>query len=260
MLTIQKLNTNAGPTELGKHVLSEAGKALAHIPGFKAFYDAEFYKAGENFILNRASGKKSAFTGVFDIVSVNGKQALRKLSGSSGSVTHDGDYQVNSDTWTFFAVFKPVVNTNTAQVFKLVTRKENTSELSLYNTMSASSKTLTIYRGTTGGDTRISFSSEAGSELANLGHPSVIMFSFSSAEGLKIRLNGKTVASSNSSAAKEAIMNGLNTGEWDWLRNANGDFYAWGGFNIDLTTAENVNYLQDFERYFMNKYSIAILA
>lgn len=253
MLLIQKIDTVVGPTSLGKFTKTPAGQALASIPGWGAFFDADYYERGANKILNRVTGKNATFTGSFS-QSTEFANMIWKTA-ESGGATHVGDYDVNPDAWTFFFIAKPRATTS-SYVFRLVRKTaDDSTNLSLNLAMSASSKTLSIYRNTAG-TARIEYTFPENQEPAVLAKPTLVMFTFSKTKGLAIRVNGVTVATSNSEAGKSPIVTGYKAGEWDWFRNAGGSFGAWGGLNINLLDDANSAYLTAFERYFMTKYSI----
>ena len=259
MITIQKINSlESGDTGLGQYQISEAGAALAHIPEFKAFYDAEVYTAGARRILNRVNGQYSELNGNFDLVEGD-KTYLNKAITAGNTVTHVGDYDINPNEWTFFAVMKPTYNSNSNQAFRFVRTLLDTAMSTVYLMMSANGRTLNFYKEYAGGTPRTTYTFPAEQGLADLNHPSIVMFSFSTEKGCAIRVNGKTVTTTLTEAGKIPQTEGLNAGGWDWFRNANGSFYAWGGFNIDLTRSDNIEYLEALESYFMNKYEISSL-
>ena len=124
MLLIQKVDTVVGPTSLGKFTKTAAGQALANIPGWGAFFDADFYERGSNKILNRVTGKNAVFTGSF-AQSPDFANMIYKTA-ESGGATHVGDYDVNPDAWTFFFVAKPRAAAS-SYVFRLVRKTEDDS-------------------------------------------------------------------------------------------------------------------------------------
>ena len=257
MITIQKINTlESGDTGLGKYQISEAGAALAHIPEFKAFYDADVYADGARRIMNRATGQYSEMSGNFNLVETPLRQ-LQKTIVSGNTVTHVGDYGINTDEWTFFFVAKPNFNSNTVQAFRFVRTISSSNTESIYLEVSASTKTLSIHKAHA---SSLRTSAVLEQALSDLSHPSLVIFSFSTERGATIRVNGVQVAVSTTEAGKVPMTQGMKAGEWDWFRNANGSFYAWGGFNIDLIRAVNADHLSALERYFMNKYQIPVLA
>ena len=257
MITIQKINSlESGDTGLGQYHISEAGAALAHIPEFKAFYDVEVYTAGARRIMNRVNGQYSEMSGNFNLVETPLRQ-LQKTIVSGNTVAHVGDYDINTNEWTFFFVAKPNFNSNTIQAFRFVRTisPDHTESISLE--VSASTKTISVHKAH-GSSLRASAALEQA--LSDLSHPSLVMFSFSTEKGATIRVNGKQVAASVTEAGKVPMTQGMKAGEWDWFRNANGDYYAWGGLNIDLTRVVNADHLSALEHYFMNKYQIPVLA
>ncbi|OTG85517.1 hypothetical protein B9T31_12055 [Acinetobacter sp. ANC 4558] len=255
MITIQKLsNVNVGTTSLGKYEISEAGKALAHIPEFKAFFDADFYTDKSMDILNRANGINSRLRSATytPVVFHNGQRGLSKRISGATYVVTDGDYDINPDAWTFFVVMKPAVSTNE---FRLIRAINDTTEPSPHLILSASTRTLGVKPHAINGVSSILYyEAPVGDAMANKPTPQLAIFSFSTKRGTTIRLSGKEVAFS--STLKTPFIAGYKKGEWDWMRNAHADFGAWGGLNIDLTLDENKQYLNDLERYFMNKYEI----
>lgn len=259
MITIQKINSlESGDTGLGQYHISEAGSALAHIPEFKAFYDAEVYTAGARRIMNRVNGQYSEMGGTFNLIGGE-KPYLNKTVVAGNAVTHLGDYDINPNEWTFFFVAKPIVNTNAGLIFRFVRTLNESSLNTIFLALSSSTKTLSLYREYGGGTPRTSYATETGQELANLPHPSLVMFSFSTEKGCEIRVNGKKVASTLTEAGKIPMTEGITKGNWDWFRNASGDYYAWGGLNTDLTRVVNTKHLEALESYFMNKYSIPVM-
>lgn len=259
MITIQKINSlESGDTGLGQYHISEAGVALAHIPEFKAFYDAEVYMAGARRILNRVNGQYSELNGNFDLVEGD-KTYLNKAITAGNTVTHIGDYDINPNEWSFFVVMKPTYNSTSSQVFRFVRTLLDTAMDTVYLGISANGRTLNFYKEYLGGTPRTTYTFPAEQGLADLNHPSLVMFSFSTEKGCAIRVNGKTVATTLTEAGKIPQTEGLGAGGWDWFRNANGDYYAWGGLNIDLTRVVNADHLSALEHYFMNKYGIPVL-
>ncbi|WP_151838734.1 hypothetical protein [Acinetobacter radioresistens] len=253
MLLIQKVDTVVGPTSLGKFTKTVAGQALANIPGWGAFFDADYYERGSNKLLNRVTGKSAIITGSF-AQSPDFANMIYKTA-ESGGATHVSDYDVNPDAWTFFLIAKPRA-TSASYVFRLVRRTaDDSTNLCLNIAISASSKTLSIYR-TTAGVARIEYTFPENQEPAVLDRPTLIMFTFSKTKGLAIRVNGVTVATSSSEAGKNPIVSGYRAGEWDWFRNAGGSFGAWGGLNINLLDDANTEHLATFENYFKSKYGI----
>lgn len=257
MITIQKINSlESGDTGLGKYQISEAGAALAHIPEFKAFYDAEVYTAGARRIMNRVNGQHSELNGTFNLIAGE-KPHLKKTIVAGNTVSHMGDYDINPNEWTFFFVAKPIPSGSTELVFRFIRTLDASALNTIYLALSSTTKTLSVYREFGGGTPRTSYATETGQELANLPHPSLVMFTFSTEKGVEIRLNGKKVANTLTEAGKIPTTEGITKGNWDWFRNANGDYYAWGGLNIDLTRVVNTEYLEALENYFMNKYGIS---
>lgn len=260
MITIQKINSlESGDTGLGQYHISEAGAALAHIPEFKAFYDAEVYSNLARRIMNRVTGQYAELNGNFTLIN-DPLPLLRKTIVANNTVSHVGDYDINPNEWTFFMVVHPNYNSNTVQSFRLVRAIDINTVDTIYLFMSSSRRTLSWYGDANGGVPRTTYAFPEGQGLADLPHPSLVMFTFSTQEGCKIRVNGKTVATTLTEAGKVPKTNALKAGEWDMMRNADGDFYAWGGLNIDLTRDANVDYLTALELYFMNKYQIPVLA
>lgn len=259
MITIQKINSlESGDTGLGQYHISEAGAALAHIPEFKAFYDAEVYTSGARRIMNRVNGQYSELNGTFNLVTGE-KPYLNKTIETGNTVTHIGDYDINPNEWTFFFVAKPIPTINSQFVFRFVRTLEPSALNTIYLALSQTTKTLSVYRESNGGTPRTSYATETGQELSNLPHPSIVMFTFSTEKGVEIRLNGKKVASTLTEAGKNPMTEGLTKDNWDWFRNASGDYYAWGGLNTDLTREANADHLSALEHYFMNKYQIPVL-
>ncbi|MCX0336754.1 hypothetical protein NVT85_08285 [Acinetobacter radioresistens] len=257
MITIQKINSlESGDTGLGQYHISEAGAALAHIPEFKAFYDAEVYTAGARRIMNRVNGQYSELGGTFNLVGGE-KPYLNKTIVAGNTVTHLGDYDINPNEWTFFFVAKPIPTNNTQLVFRFVRTLNQSALNTIYLALSSTTKTLSVYREFGGGTPRTSYATETGQELANLAHPSLVIFSFSTEKGVEIRINGKKVANTLTEGGKTPVTEGIAKDQWDWFRNASGDYYAWGGLNIDLTRVVNTEYLEALESYFMNKYGIS---
>lgn len=261
MITVMKLGgVNVGETALGKFTPSAAGAALAQIPEWKMFYDSEFYQNAAQSILNRVNGNDTNFSGgSFNLVEGPPK-LMRKAIASGGSVVHVGEHDINPEEWSFFIVLKPTYSATSADGFRFLRKTDDTgSQSSIYLALSASTRIMSIYRYASGGTPRVQFTLPEGGALSDLAHPTILVFSFSTRTGCAIRMNGKEVVRSTSAAGKETVESGLSAGSWDLFRNANGDYYNWGGFNIDITLPENSNYLDSLEQYFMNKYSIPVM-
>lgn len=252
MIVIQRnKKVVAGDTQYGKYQLSEAGKAIGSIPGWGAFYDAEHYTDGERAILNRVNGKKSALSSAsFEKITSGGQQILKRVRANPYSVAHVGDYDIGNE-FTFFVVGKLTAEGTTVagQAFRLVRRIQETSDRSLHLSVTTNrSRARQLVDSTATSNSIIEFNlldAGVGDEML------LIMFTYNNGV-VGIRVNG----AQGPTGSRAPIIDGLKAGEWDWFRNANGEFAAWGGLNIDLSKPSNAVHLRALESYFMEKYGI----
>lgn len=252
MIIIQR-NTkiDIGETSYGKYQLSEAGKAIGGIPGWGAFYDAEHYTSGDQEILNRVNGKKTALSSAsFEKITSGGKEWLKRVRANPASVAHVGDYDIGNE-FTFFVVAKLTAeSTNVAgNAFRLARRIQETEDRSLHLTVTNTrSRVRQLINSTATSNSIIEFNlldAGVGDEML------LIMFTYNNG-AVGIRVNG----AQGPTGSRAPITDGLKAGEWDWFRNANGEFAAWGGLNIDLSKPSNAAHLRSLEDFFINKYGI----
>lgn len=252
MIVIQRnKKVVAGDTQYGKYQLSEAGKAIGSIPGWGAFYDAEHYTDGERAILNRVNGKKSALSSAsFEKITSGGQQILKRVRANPYSVAHVGDYDIGNE-FTFFVVGKLTAEGTTVagQAFRLVRRIQETSDRSLHLSVTTNrSRARQLVDSTATSNSIIEFNlldAGVGDEML------LIMFTYNNG-AVGIRVNG----AQGPTGSRAPITDGLKAGEWDWFRNANGEFAAWGGLNTDLSKPSNAAHLRALEDYFVNKYGV----
>ncbi|OTG81893.1 hypothetical protein B9T31_15370, partial [Acinetobacter sp. ANC 4558] len=240
-----------GATSLGKVEITKVGQAIAHIPEFKAYYDAEYYTPNAKEILNMAKGTMSELpNGFISIVNEKGQKALERIY-AGNSVFYPGDFDIDPNNFTFFVVLDHYfeASPSAARHFRFI-RKVMVDSLS----------SIHISIDNAGPNVRMRGNSEAGNNTilsANYGtlqnpapKPSLFVISYS--KGIaKIRVNG-----AQTTGAMITPLTGLKAGEWDWFRNMNGKIYAWGGLNIDLAAPENTEYLKQLESYYKSKFAI----
>ncbi|QIC70751.1 hypothetical protein [Acinetobacter indicus] len=256
MITVMKVHAKTGASNIGKYEVSEAGKALAHIPNWGMLYDADFYQSQATEILNRVSGSHSQIASGYEVTATTPKMLEKTGGAGSGSVVAVGDYDIDPKNWTFFIVLKPNNNTEPS-AFRFIRKTIADTGFSIYCAVSEDTQTLTIFRNSSGSLPLARVTLEQ--PLSDLTHASLVVFSFSEERGSTIRCNGEQVAAGTTPTGKTPASGGFKAGEWDMMRNANGEFGAWGGLNIDLTLEENEQYLTELEQYFMNKYNISAL-
>ena len=252
MIVIQRNKKVAvGETQYGKYELSRAGQAIGSIPGWGAFYDAEHYQNGERAILNRVTGKKSVLTSTSFEKIMSGGEALLKIARAlPASVSHSGDYDVGQE-FTFFFVGKPYADgaNNIEQAFRLVRRKDAVSERSLHLTVTNTrSRVRQLVTSASASNSIIEFNLQD----AGIGDEMLLVLYTYRNGAVSIRVNGLEGATGTSAP----IVEGLKAGEWDWFRNANGEYAAWGGLNTDLSKPSNAIHLRALENYFIDKYGI----
>ncbi|OTG86500.1 hypothetical protein B9T31_08410 [Acinetobacter sp. ANC 4558] len=251
MKIINRLTSaNVGQTSLGRYNRTEVGAAIAHIPRFEAYYDAEYYIAGAKEILNMAKGTMTVLPNAFtSVTNEQGQKAVERIYVNlNNSVTHLGDFDIDVNGFSFFVVLDHYndQDLNTIRDFRLV-RKVLQDDLPSFHALLSNVGATARLRRTS--------DREANSVLTAavdpVNKPSIIVFSYSNGVG-SINVNGKVTR-----GAFPQPTSGLKAEEWDWFRNMNGKAYAWGGLNIDLALPENSGYLEQLITFYKNKYSIA---
>nr|WP_321328525.1 hypothetical protein [Alcaligenes faecalis] len=239
-------------------VQSEDGKAMAHVPGWKSYFDPEFMQVDPAYVLNRASGRSSTVTvtlnPTIEIDPDNGQKFVRSQAGQSNGFSWvDSDSgELSPQSWSFWAVIKGDFSSNVPAARSLINDlDESKSGIGLSIAHTGANRAIQVYEyfnsGAIGAPIRLTYTPTDTEALM------LVMVTFSTRDGLRIFRDGVLVASAPSdkrpfTRAVKAISQGRFYRGW---------YGRSGLLNIDLGWTEHTAYRQAIEQFLIQKYGIA---
>lgn len=224
------------------------GQAMAGTPGWAMFMDPA-HVAGTN-VRNRAR-RDSFLTGAnLPLAAVGGNPVFAPADGDT--MRHRSmDVGMNPDTWTVFAVCKPAAGTSTQRIVGM--QAADTPPLGQVTPrigFSVSGDIAQIQGSGAAGGMRLSYASDY-TTRAGL---TLLMFTFSTRDGLRIFDNGAQVAAAPSDTAP--LTDSFGPGEIDCFRFCRGSYGMTGVLDIDLGWMEHAGYRRRIDTFLMAKYGI----
>lgn len=236
------------PGATGKPVvtLTPADRAMAHIPGWVCYFDPDYIVDGnarnmalpDNITQNNGTpNTATTFPGGAAAFDVPDARHIRP------------NVAFPREAWSVFAVIRPSFSVVPQHLVGTTTPPEGEA-VSPEMGFTANATTARIWSNGIS-TTRASYSPPTTFE----DRTTLIMFTGSTRDGLRIYENGVEVASEPGDTA--AIDAGYEPGEWRFLNGVRGLVGNFGLLSIDLGWAEHAGYRRSIERFLMDKYGIS---
>lgn len=251
--------------------ITPEGEAMGYIPGWSFMADPDFLtipgssSPGELTTLDRVNGvmvpSQRSSPPIPEKTTING-QTFIDLVGGQAVLVYDPQVDINQDEWTIWAVLAPTDESNAAANFIVGGKGESgdfeSGEISPALAYSQVTGNVVLYEW--GG-----FSSSSGNVgptriLAEVGldrdgeTPALVVATFSTALGLRIRVNGSLAASEPGDTRPFDAK--FEADEYRCWRSFRGKQGMVGIIGNDLSKPENSGYRRAIEEFLMNKYGI----
>ena len=253
-------NISLNTSTLGKLTLTEEGKALGHIPGWKMLVDPAYRSNGTKGLRNRAL-PGNFLVGTEDIVDKTFQNGAAGFSSTSVGYSNAplANFNINPTEWTYFGVLEASVVTNTSFLARSIMGPGG-DEVGLYIFITASGALAIdskqpappyVYR-LRSKDWVLGQS--AGAKL--------LMITFSVEKGLKLYINGG-LSAENTTDTQPLTASLVAAGAFRLFQQTPSDlenpivFGNQGFLDIDLSKTENIGYRKQIERFMKTKYGIA---
>lgn len=254
MLRYKKLDGVTADPSAQALVTTPEGRAMGHVPGWVMLLDPD-YLVGANAVRNRAlrDGIATNDPGAVPLDAFdNDEAAFAPTQGSLLQLRPDRA-AFDPESWSYFTVgmvseasgvlprlVSPVVEQGDVLGPYIVFYETGYHGVALYEGSGAISPALR----------RIN----AAVRMAERTSPALLMFTFSTRDGLKIFVDGELSASNPDD--KRPLDFGYQAGTWELFRGMRGQWGMTGVLNIDLGWPEHAGYRRSIERFLMNKYGI----
>lgn len=242
--------------------LTDEDVALGQIPGWLMYMDPGvrvgadptriYNRIGNGKLLNAISGGSP-----IPIGTIGGQPSIAPSGTTAGTgVQFDQTPAIPADAWTFFSVGTLATGNNRQSV--AVSKSAflaSEPDYSLGVGFTPNGQVARFWQRDQFADLNPRLSYTPASTF--VGRRALVMWTFSTREGLAIWDNGVLGAASDTAAAKRPLSRGAGANEWWSLMRCIGNFGVVGALGIDLSWAENAGYRRRIEQFLMQKYSIA---
>lgn len=227
--------------------LTEMDRAMAHIPGWEAFFDPEFIVDG--------NARNMALPD--NITQNNGTANTATTMPGSGAPAFDldGARQIRpsipfpTSAWTVFVVMR-LTQSGLAQHIVGAASPPDSPDISPEMGVDGAANNARIWeRGIQG--QRLSWTPSEG----YAGRTALVMFTGSTRDGLRLFEDGDLVADEPEETAP--IDSGFLPGEWRFFNGCRGLIGNLGLLSVDLGWPEHAGYRRSIERFLMDKYEIS---
>lgn len=230
------------------------GVAMGAIPGWGVLLDPAYVDHDEQSIRNRALPNGTApieqSASALDIGEFANGEPSFSLTDDTWISAYPKNVAINPTAWSVVVVSQPTPHTIWQRVLSTQTEYVDNEGVNMRVGFTGNAVEARIERAGAG-TIRLAYTGD----YANRGQPSVLVFTSSTRDGLKIYDNGELVASNPSDTSP--LTNGYSAGEWGTFNVCRGDYGMLGLLSIDLGWPEHAGYRRSIERFLMDKYGIS---
>lgn len=233
-------------TNLPNITRSAEGVAMAHVPGWVAFIDPAVVQG--NRPRNRARAKSLAtLSGTLTMGEF--AQGVPAFNTVGGEIRLGGLPEIDPTQWTAFYVINPVANATASYDLARSIADAASPGLSLRVGLNANAVRASIYEGGTA--SRLFYAPT----VPFIGRTTLLMYTFSMRDGLRIFENGAQVA--QNADDKRPLTSGFGANEYQLYRTNRGLTGMTGILSRDLGQPDNAGYRRSIEQFIMAKYNIS---
>lgn len=256
MITYQRINTELNDQSLATYVPTPEGLAMGNAPNWALLLDSDYITTTE--MRNRVV-KNSLVPLHYSTATVTTKTVGSNTLFTAASqlvLRASPSVALSQTEWSVVFVAQPKARTGGVK-HGIVTGISSSTALGKTINVGFSAGTGAIivskYGSVNDTDRLLSYSKTTGAYSDAL---NVFVVTFSTTNGLAIRVNGVLKASNTDAASKAACTAQMGEGEWAAFNSAEGDYGMLGILNSDLSDAKNKPYLDSIEQFLLNKYSV----